>query len=143
MYADGGKRGLGTMAARVFTNKEEKSANKEWIKQKKVISVGYELDTLVNHKRTSRGWVTQIEEITVFGPPLNDIPPKKRKFYGSTSQSNRGTLIAPVQVPRYEDGMQMTFANKKVAFGDYRMPVGGQAGDNNGMGNDDNGQSPQ
>ena len=132
MFADGGRKGIAARAAKVLAAPPTKTANSEIIKQRKDVTIGYELDSLVSMKKKVRGLVPQMEGCFFAGQAIAEVPTKKRRFFAQASSTNKGNLLAPVSVPSLKDCFAGTFKTKREAFGEYRLLVGGKDG------NDDN-----
>jgi len=127
IFADGGKHGIHTRMVKLLGDKPEKSGNQRYIKQKRVLSVGYELTSLQKRKRVVRGFVPQLENLVVVGPLISSIPTRKRQHFSQCSSTNKGTLIAPVPVSTLNaNSWCATLDEKKDIFGRFRLMVGGK-----------------
>ena len=56
VFADGGVLGLQPRFGKLLCNKPEKAGNKQFVKQRRVVTVGYELSSLQKRKRVVRGF---------------------------------------------------------------------------------------
>ncbi len=128
VFADGGRTGLTSRFMKTLTDKVEKIGNKEAVKSKRILTIGYEQESLQRRRRTVRGWTPQLENVYIIAQPqmLNSMPTRKRKRFGEASSTNKGTLLAPVPVPRFEETWTLPWATKKDLLGPFRMPVGGR-----------------
>ena len=93
VFADGGVLGLQPRFGKLLCNKPEKAGNKQFVKQRRVVTVGYELSSLQKRKRVVRGYTPQLENFTTVGPLLADVPTRKRQNFTGCSYNNKGRLI--------------------------------------------------
>ena len=116
IFADGGRQGLVSRLTKTLIDKPEKGSNKEAVKSKRVLTIGYEQDRLQRRRRTIRGWTPQLENFYIIAQPamLNQMPTRKRKRFGEASSTNKGTLLAPVHVPAFENTWTMPWPKKKA-----------------------------
>ena len=126
LFFDGGRQGLVTRAMNLLTAGAEKQGNKPIASARKVITIGYDLDSLVLNKRKTRGMPNQCETLVVAGPGVAKNATRKRRFHGASSSTNIGTLVAPVIVKPYSEGLAFTYQEKKDIFGNFRLCVGGR-----------------
>lgn len=127
LFADGGLRGLQNRFTRALVDKPEKAANKDAVKKRKIVTIGYEQDSLQERRGTIRGYVPQLENFVVVarGDDMASMPLRKRRRFAEASKTNKGTLLAPVRVPTYEEIWTLKWEVKRQALGSHRMAVGG------------------
>ena len=56
---------------------------------------------------------------------MASMPLRKRRRFAEASKTNKGTLLAPVRVPTYEEIWTLKWEVKRQALGSHRMAVGG------------------
>ena len=56
---------------------------------------------------------------------MASMPLRKRRRFAEESKTNKGTLLAPVRVPTYEEIWILNWEVKRQALGSHRMAVGG------------------
>ena len=124
--------------AKTLTDSNEKACNSEYVKVRKTVVIGYEQESLECRRSRVRGFLPQIETMTLIGVPqeLNSMPTKKRLYFKEMSKTNKGTLLGPVIVPPVSDVWSMSFDEKRELFGPCRMAVGGPT-DNGGQPEED------
>ena len=129
LFADGGKPGLLTRFQKTLSDSPEKAGNKEMLKHKHVLNIGYEQGSLQARRRVRRGYLPQIEDILMVGTHIRNLPTKKRKFFAGASVDTKGTLLAPVKVQGYDDMWALPYNTKKGIFDTFRLKVGGPVDD--------------
>lgn len=111
---DGGRTGNDGAVGQAFVDTNGRSMTK--IKQQ--FSVLYDEDSIGNRKERVRGFVQQVEGLTVFTTDgLADLPKVSRKHYTGT---NYGSCIGPVRTLTYDDEKcwRISPADKKLLYGD-------------------------
>ncbi len=92
---------------------------------KKLITVAYEEDTVRMRRGRAKGIATlpQTETLVCVAKDTISLPERSRKHFNG---SNRGSLIAWVQLEPFTDCWPVTFGVKKKCYGKFRVAVGGR-----------------
>jgi len=127
IFAAGWKHRLVPRFQRTLTDGPGKTTNRLVCtgRRKRILTVGYEQESLQQRRRIKCGSLPQIENVVIIGPGIHNLKNKRRRYFHDASNTTKGTLLAPVVVPGYEEGWCMPFKEKIELLGDFRIRVGG------------------